>query len=209
LRWTSNTDTLEDCNAYSISDKIEGLLPDNFFTSAVVFADNHNREILFAYKEGDKGKVLVYSMDLEEWYIYDGIFADKFFEGEKNLCFVSESKLCIFEKGLLRDMEMYGTTKAIEAFYSCHPSDFSLNKRKKHICGIFAVAELNGGELKLRFNSESGKEREVSMKSDTDGVVENFYKRFRGERFMRSQVKIVADSGKQQRIYSVTVSVTP
>lgn len=206
-RWTSDTDTLEDCNAYVISDKIKDLLPENFFSDAVVFSDRHNSEVLFAYRDGDMDRVLVYSIPTEEWYIYDNVPADQFFEGEKGLGFVSGSKICIFERGAATDRFLNNTQRPIDSFCVYSPNGFGHPTRKKRIAAVMGIGELKGGELNISFESD----RDITYAVNFDGAdpkrVECFYKRCRSERFRNSRIRIFTDTSALQRIYSLTVTV--
>ena len=206
-RWTSDTDTLEDCNAYAISDKIKDRLPDHFFSSAVVFTDTHNGEVLFAYREGTVGRILVYSIPTEEWYIYDTVTVDHFFEGERALGFVNGSKLCIFERGASTDSFLDHTSSPIESFCTYSHNGFGHPTRTKRIAGVMGVGELADGELNISFESDRGTQYEVDFSGSDVGRVECFYKRLRSERFKNSRIKISMDTDARQRIYSLTVTV--
>lgn len=206
-RWTSNTDTLEDCNAYVISDKIKDILPESFFSSAVVFTDRHNSEVLFAYRDAAQYKALVYSVPTEEWYLYSDVPADQFFEGESSLGFVNGSKLCVFEKGASTDSFLDHTQRAIRSFCVYSPNCFEHPTRKKRIAGVMGVGELGGGELNISFESDRGTTYDVDFGGTDAGRVECFYKRGRSERFENSRMKISVDTAAQQRIYSLTVTV--
>lgn len=206
-RWTSGTDGLEDCNAYVISDKIKNLLPEHFFSDAVVFTDRHNSEVLFAYRDGDRDRVLVYSIPTEEWYIYDNVPADQFFDGEKAVGFVNGSKICIFERGTVTDRYLYNTQKTIDSFSAYSPNAFGHPTRKKRIAGVMGVGELKGGELNVSFESDRGITYAVNFHGADPERVECFYKRCRGERFKDSSIRISTDTVSPQRIYSLTVTV--
>ena len=205
-RWTSNTDSLEDRNAYAISYKIKDILPTSFFSDAVVFADRHNGEILFSYPDGDRRRVLVYAPATEDWYIYDNVSADLFFEGESSLGFASGSKLCIFERGASKDSFLDHTERQIDAFCVYAPHSFGHPTRKKRIAGVMGVGELKGGELNVSFESDSGNIYAVDLAGGDTGCVEFLYKRGRSERFKSSRIKISTDASVQQRLYSLTVA---
>ena len=206
-RWTSNTDTLEDCNAYVISDKVKDILPENFFSEAIVFTDKHNNEVLFAYRDGDKDRILVYSIGAGEWYIYDNVPVDVFFEGDSSLGFANGTKLCIFKKGTSTDSFLNGSEREIDSFCSYSPINFGHPSRKKRIAGVMGAGELKGGTLSISFESEHGSMYAVDFSSNDPGRVECFYKRGRSERFKNSRIKISTDTSAQQRIYSLTVTV--
>ena len=208
-RWTSNTDTLEDCNARIISDGIKDILPSSFFEDAVVFTDRHNSEVLFAYRDTTEGCVLVYSIPCNSWYIYRGISVDHFFEGESSLGFVNGGKICLFERGRTADSFSDGSVRSIYGYCTYSPNSFGHPTRKKRISGIMGIGELKQKELKITFESERGITESVSFAGGDSGGVECFYKRLRGERFKTSKIKISTDPTVRQRIYSLTVTVRP
>ena len=209
FRWTSNTDTLEDCNAYPISTPIEELLDEEFFESVRLYTDKHLGEVLFSYRRGDARGVLVYGVSNGEWYRYEGISADTFFDARDSVGFVNGSKLCVFEKGSDKDLDISLHASVINAFCVLAQSDLGRPERQKKIGEIFGLAELNGGVLKLSFESDSGITNEVEFAGSDSGFLESFYKRYRTERFLRTKPKIVLDPGVNQRIYSLTVTATP
>lgn len=209
FRWTSNTDTLEDCNAYSISEPIEELLDEEFFESVRVYTDKHCGEVLFSYKQGNKRGVWVYGVENGQWYRYEGISADMFFDAGDSVGFVNGSKLSVFKKGSERDVSIRSVSSYIRAFCVFYPTDFGRPERLKKIGEIFGVAELNGGVLKLTFANDSGITNEVEFVGGDSDFLESFYKRYRTERFLRTKLKITFDSWFNQRIYSLTVTATP
>ena len=206
FRWTSNTDTLEDCNAYVISDKIKDALPEDFFANTEVFTDKHNGEVLFSYKSAKDSKVFVYSIASGAWYIYNGMSVDHFFEGERSLGFTSGSRFYLFERGYTADVFLDGRRSEIPAYASYSQSGFGHPTRKKRIAGVMGVGELCGGALSVSFESERGDVNTLSFGGNDPGRVECFYKRVRSERFLNSRMTISADPTRQQRIYSLSVS---
>ena len=206
-RWTSDTDMLEECNAYVISDKIKDLLPDDFFETATVFTDKHNGEVLFGYRTPVQSRIFVYSVATQDWYVYDGVSADHFFEGERALGFANCSKLCIFERGSSSDKLLNHTDRPIIASLTYSQNGFGHPTRKKRIAGVMGVGELKGGELKVSFESDRGIVYEVDFSGADPERVECFYKRLRSERFKNTRMKITPDTSAQQRLYSLTVTV--
>lgn len=206
-RWTSGTDTLEDCNAYVISDRIKELLPEDFFGAAVVFTDRHNGEVLFSYRNFLQSRIFVYSIATEQWYIYDGVAADQFFEGERSLGFVNGSKLCIFDHFAEADILLNHTQRPINAYLMYSPNSFGHPTRKKRIAGVMGVGELEGKALCVSFETNRGTVYEMEFSGEDPGRAECFYKRARSERFKNARMKISTDATAQQRIYALTVTV--
>ncbi len=209
FRWTSNTDTLEDCNAYPISTPIEDMLDEEFFQTVRLHTDKYCGEVLFSYKRRDTRGVLVYGVSTGAWYRYEGISADIFFDAKESVGFVNGSRLCIFKKGLQNDIDINLIPSDINASCVLLPSDLGLPERKKKIGELFGLADLSGGVLELSFESESGIKNKAEFKGGDKAFLESFYKRFRTERFLRTKIKISLDPKVNQRVYSLTVTARP
>lgn len=209
VRWTTNTDELDDCNAYSISDELEGLLSEDFFENAIVHEDKYNRELLFGYPNSHKGRVFVYGEDNKEWYIYEGIYADKFFDGPEGVAFVRENRIYIFDKDMEFDMLSNCSGQEINAYYRTHPMDFGYPERKKRLSSVDLVADTNEGRLKLEFCSDNKIKEQKTVTDDGTEGVRSYHERLSSDRFVRSEVRIDADPNTTQRIYNMAVTVKP
>ena len=149
----------------------------------------------------------MYSVATQDWYVYDGVRADHFFEGERALGFANGGKLCIFERGRSSDKLLNWTERPIIASLVYSQNGFGHPTRKKRIAGVMGIGELRGGELNISFESERGIVYEVDFSGADPERVECFYKRLRSERFKNTRMKITPDISAQQRLYSLTVTV--
>ncbi len=209
VRWTTNTDELNDCNAYSISNELEGLLDDSFFKNAIVHEDKYNREILFGDPNSGNGRMFVYGEDNKQWYIYEGIYADKFFDGPEGVGFIRENKIYLFDKDMEFDMLSSCGGQVIEAHYCTHPIDFGYPERKKRLSSVDLVADTKEGDLKLEFCSDNKIKEEKTVTDDGGEGVRSYHERLSSDRFVRSALRIDADPNTTQRIYNMTVTVKP
>lgn len=102
--WTSDTDELNECNAYSISKPIDQLIQQGFLHSAVAFYDRKHREVWFHEPDGDE-IVWVYNLDHRAWTKFSGINAYYFFEDQNgNVGFVDEYSVYIFSDENTQDI---------------------------------------------------------------------------------------------------------
>ena len=101
--WTSDTDELNDCNAYKISEQLCEHLPEGFFTNGRVFADAKRRELLFTSKD-TLGTIWVYSLDNKAWSRFTGINVDRFFNFFGNVGFIYSSAISYFFENSFYDV---------------------------------------------------------------------------------------------------------
>ncbi len=95
-RFTSETDELNDCNAYLISLPLGDLLTKGFLANACVFADTARGELLFSNPSAS-GRVFVYSERTKAWTSFEGIYADFFFDYNGEVGFAYGNELFVFD----------------------------------------------------------------------------------------------------------------
>lgn len=127
-RWTTDTDELNDCNAYRISEPIEPLVGNDFYADARIFADSRRRELLFSSPRVSD-RVWVYSETASGWTSFDGIGAESFFELDGNVGFVRENALYVFVDGETTD-----NGEEIVASFTGGVCDFGTDKAKHLSC---------------------------------------------------------------------------
>lgn len=209
MRWRSNTDELDDCNAYSISDEISSLLDKDFFKKAIVYEDKHNGEILFRNPSDTEGRVYVYNISNSKWYTYLGINATLFFEGPDDLAFASSREIYFFDKSFECDQAADGTSTPISAVYETNQMDFGMPERSKRFMGINLLGELGeNGEVEATVKNEC-ETINKSFKGSGSDIIESFCSRIPSARFRRGSVRLCANSNYPARIFKMTVTVKP
>ena len=197
FRWTSDTDELNDCNAYRISEPIEELLPTEFFDKACVFANRNKREILFSCPELSL-RTWVYSVATSSWTSFSGIEADMFFELGSKLGFVRMGALYVFDDKLTND-----DGKEITAEFISGNISFDTNE-KKHLSELSLISER--GDVQVCVYKDG---------SSIPAVTHNFYadskctmgkKRLRVGRADYATVSITAPSQSRQIIHALCIS---
>lgn len=206
IRWTVNTDELEDCNAYSISDGIKELLPKSFFKSSAAFEDKRTGEILFSSGDAQDGRVFVYGVDGKGWYIWTDVFAEQFFELDDGIGFLSQNRLYCFDSSLYEDIEESGEVSRIESYYESKLIDFGHPFDKKRLIG----AEIRGetgydGEIEISVTTDRG----ISDGTVFGGLVgiESRSAGLNCSRFIGVRMRISSDASAPQRIYTVALAV--
>ena len=207
LRWRSNTDELDDCNSYSISDEILPYLSDEFFKKALAFEDKYHGEILFALPEDSDGRIYVYEEKKGNWYFFDGIKVNGFFDAKKNVGFFSGTSLYIFDDDLENDMVDAQSLKSIAAELVTHPIDFGLPHRTKRISRVRAVAESNGQAIDVRLLSDNAVNCTATVGTDGTDLVRSYETRIVSDRFVRTALYVKSGSSKNVRIYRLSVAV--
>ncbi len=205
LRWTANTDELEDCNAYSISDGISDMLSGEFFKQTVVYADNNKGEVYFTDRAYMENRVFVYGMENKQWYIYTDISADIFFDMNGSVAFVEDSSVYVFDSSLFYDILPNGIDTPISAVYSIDNIDFGYSSRKKRLRGINIVGEFSE-ELTVDFESERGIHTSHSFGAGNSGELMAHSVRLNSDRFLSASLTIRSEGDMAQRIYNMTVT---
>ncbi len=101
-RFASNTDELDDCNAYKISDGIAPLLTQEFLSSAEVWADGRGGRLIFSAPHASD-KIFVYTEEGGKWSIYEGIVAERFFETKDGIGFMMGNEIFVFDENRATD----------------------------------------------------------------------------------------------------------
>ncbi|MBQ8345868.1 MAG: hypothetical protein IJY42_06370 [Clostridia bacterium] len=131
LRWTSETDERNECNAYSISAPIASELSDDFFTHAVLFSHRERGELWIHQRSSPEGLVWVYSTETGAWTRLEGIRADRFFAMDGEIGFTYGNRIYCFDPSLSYDLDVYGQAIPICARFRSGILDFGSRERKR------------------------------------------------------------------------------
>ena len=144
-RWTSSTEELDECNAYSISAPIDDSLPEEFYSTASVFADTDRGELYFC-SEAILGLVPVYSEQTGKWVMLDGIDAQRFVKLGNNVGFLMNNRLYVFDGSLSIDMPHPNRSIPISASFESNYMDFDKDTYK-HLERV--TVEKEGGVVQV------------------------------------------------------------
>lgn len=208
LRWSAETDELNECNCYSISLGIDGRLPQSFYKNAVIMLDRSRNEILFSDPEDESETLWIYNYRIKKWYRFDGIGAHHLFMCAGRQGFVKNNSVYLFDDSLGHDVLEDGSERKIVAYYQTHPTDFSVIGKRKRLCGFTLSAELEGGSICAEFISDEDtlERRELSAESTHPN---GRTVRLNSPRFHYLTLRLSSSAEEEQRIYSLGVMVKP
>lgn len=141
--WTSQTDELNECNAYSISEPIKDLLPKDFFATCKIYVYKRKREI-WLYGSSPT-QLWIYNLDRKAWYKFSGFNPKEILYGGNEPRFFENEALYCFDDTLLTDIPS-GIPIEIVAKIKSGELEFNSGLKKK-LSGATLRGEHNGGEL--------------------------------------------------------------
>ena len=204
LCWTSDTDELNESNAYSISKKIDPLLGASFFKNAKLLVDESHAEILFIDPYDAAGTMWVYNYNTKNWFKFDGIYADSLFLCDKSVGFVRDNAVYLFDDTYEYDVMADGSEKEIVAFYESLPTDLSVAGNKKRLLGMTLNANMQGSEVLAEYISDGKLIASQNLKSESLYPI-SFIKRLNSRRFCYLSLRLTCRSGKHQKIFSTSI----
>ena len=194
FRWTSNTDVLDEQNAYPISSDIDPLISDSFRKSSMLYFDKKRKEIYF-YSSSANSSVWVWQMSSGKWVRFEGFTPTYMFEYEGETAFVSGNVICAFYDYLMRD-----DNTDIEAYFKSNPIDFgSFEDKHVHTLGINATGSFT---LNLFYDGSATPDTSFNLTDLEHGVS----KRVSGKRFKYAELAIMAGGDSRQSVYSVELT---
>ena len=204
LRWTSDTDELNECNAYCISEPISHLLPEGFFANAKVTALNSRPEVWFYDPTDTEGTVWIYQWEKKVWYRFGGILADHIFEAEGQICFIRDKYLYRFDESAIYDYDDTTEISYIKARLESGYIELG-SERSRRLKGISIRGEqLDRTELTL---SPDGLAESVYSFSESTGEHKLLQKRMSSGRFRQMKLKIESNYKERTRIHGISLSV--
>ena len=159
-RWHSNTDELNDCNAYSISSQISSLLSKDFYKNAIIYFNRYSNE-LWVNERGSDGIVWIYNFTYKVWTKYSGINASFIFDADGSVGFTDESGIYVFDDTLSEDI-IDENHKSIVASFKTGTIDFD-DYEYKRIKAIHCRGDLKNTDISLSVNTDRGESKSVYL----------------------------------------------
>ena len=194
--WTSNTDELNECNAYSISEKIQELLPANFFKNCILTIDQQNFEIWFHNQEEET--TWVYNIKQSEWYKYSGFLADLFLDSNKSIIFAKGKEIFRFDKSLLSDH----LSSDITATFKSGKLEFNTLRYKK-LNLIVLRGKFSNGNLSIKLTMDHEKTITKDIKLPEEHSILSF--RIRTGSFKVISIELSAIGQGEQILHSMEI----
>ncbi len=203
LKWLSNSDELNERNAYSISSEIDSMIgfESSFYKNAIIFHDRRSGELLFSDPSDAQGRLWIYDYQNKNWYKYDGIGAKFLFTSGGELGFVKDRTVYLFNDDLTYDLLVGGVRRPIRAVYETQPIDFKKTSNKKRLRKSLICATLDGAELCAEYVSEGEIIASLNF-SDNEPHPKTSVKKLNSKRFSFVTLRLVTDSDAPVRIYS-------
>lgn len=204
MRWTADTDELNECNAYSISEKINPMLKSSFFSNAKILLDNTRKEILFYDPTDSDGTVWIYNYSKKNWFRFTGVVADNMFLCGKNVGFTRDKTVFLFDDALGHDVLPDGSFRTISAFFESFPIDLSVAGNKKRLYGMTLNGTLSNGEVTAEYIS-NGQVMATKHLSSENNYPISFIKRLNSSRFCYLTLRLSCKGENNATIHSTGV----
>ena len=203
FRWTSETDELNECNAYSISDGISELLTPSFFKNAVAYADEDRGELWFCDPAGD-GVAWIYNVGRKAWSRFGNIGAEAFFDANGKVGFVRDGRICVFSDEYYADYETVGSSVGTPISASLVSGIIDLESPKtKKLRSLVAFADLGGGRIDASIVSDRGEQISASLVAE--GEHSPYTVRLHSHRMKSFSFSLKADGGERQTLHSLRI----
>ncbi len=208
-RWSAETDELNECNAYPISNDISGMVPQSFFNKAMIYKTSNNKELWFY--NTSSSTVWVYNVSKSAWTKFSNIYAKGFFDINGNVAFFYGNTFFTFSSGNFVDQDENYNSTAIVATLTIKNIDFGTPYKKRldycTVCGEMTTGEANTGNINLQFIYDNGDMLETNVTQDKNH--KKCYKRLSSARFCSlAEIRVTADAenNTRQTIHSLEIS---
>ena len=202
LRWTAETDRLDESNAVNISKKVDGILPRSVFGDSVIYKNPFASEIFLSDTADAEGSVWIMNTDTGEWYRYTGIFAKRFFRYGETLAFARENGIYVFDENSDTD----GGNIPIVAEYKSKPIAFGESSEFKRLLGVNIEAR-SKGSIEAEFYGDGKLLKTARMNAKKRNCAESLNCRLNSERFAFLEFTIRADGPDRPEIFSAEIAV--
>lgn len=193
--WTSNTDELNECNAYSISEEIHNALPKNFFKNCTLCVNHQENEIWFHNKE--EGSTWIYNAKKSLWYKYSGFLADTFLDSSENIIFSNDKKIFRFDESIRKD-----DSSNINAIFKSGELEFNTLRYKK-LNLIVLRGEFSSGNLSLKLLLDNEKSLTKTVEIPNKHSILAF--RVRTGSFKTISVELSSEGEGEQILHSMEI----
>ncbi len=202
VRWTSETDEINECNAYSISDDINDKLSSSFFSNAVVYKDIYKNELWFTDPAGD-GTVWIYNISKGSWVRFiceAGILG--MFDTNGSIGFYTQSGIFMFDDVLSTDIAQDGTASKIISSFESGILDLGSTNSKRLTYGAL-IGDMGGNSATVSVSCDSGESISFDCRDSSEHAIKE--QRLRSGRFSTMKLSITADGEANQVIHRVKI----
>lgn len=199
-RWTSDTDELNECNAYVISAPIEKMLDDAFFKNAKIVVNKSQNEIWFATPI----IAWVYNLSNNCWYRYLIPNHEHIFEFNNSVALTNNGSIYLYGKDYYTDG--VSNNGSINAVFESGGLDFG-NLGNKRLSSVSVVGDRFGSTKIILTEEQAPVLLSVSVPQVQLNEHVAFRKRVNTKRFKNARLVIENSEHDRPIIHSVSLTV--
>lgn len=203
-RWTSDTDELNECNAFSISKPIDSLLDSSFFSKARILFHRPRNEVWLCDPDGD-GSVWIYNTLKDAWYRFENIHATDFFDAGDDVGFLSGNTFYVFSDELNEDFKTVGSSvgSEISANFTSSFSDMGDASDRKKLSSLVCKLDPDNSAVSISICTNKGELLTRSVGGGSGHRVADM--RLNSQRFTCIEVILHASGEGRQVIHSLEI----
>ena len=202
VRWRSNTDEVNEFNAYSISDDINQKLDASFFSNAIVYKNIYTNELWFTDTTGD-GTIWIYNINKGSWVRF---LCEKeilgMFDANGNIGFYTINDIFIFDESLNVDVAQDGTATEIVSSFESGILDLGSANSKRLTSGEI-MGDMCGSSTTVSVNCDNGEHISFDCQDSSEHSIEK--RRLHSGRFKTIKLSLTAKGDTNQVIHSIKI----
>lgn len=204
VRWTTDTDERNECNAVPISAPIAARLPELFGKQAVAFANQARREIWF-YIPGSAERIWIWQDALSGWTSFDGFAPQGLFSVGNRVGYFSGTDVYVLDEQALCDRKADGTCAGIPTVYESGWLDLGGEQYVKRGLEASVCVQAGDQEIVLTLYDEKGMVRQIPVRCNGADICAT---RCRGKlgRFRLLRARVSADGEGPLRLWRLRLT---
>ena len=201
-RWTSDTDELNECNAYAISAPVEKILGDDFFKIAKIVVNKSQNEIWFTTPI----LAWVYNLSNNTWYRYLIPTHEHIFEFNNSVALTNNGSIYLYDKNYYTDHVSVSGNGSITATFESGNLDFG-NLGNKRLSSLSVIGDRFGSTKIMVTEEQAPVLLSLSVEQMQPNEHTAFRKRVNTKRFKNARLVIENSEHDRPIIHSVSLSV--
>ena len=191
--WRSNTDELNECNAYSISSPIQELIDNSFFKQCIIKAYPKFGEVWF--HNPTSAITWIYNLNRSAWYKYSGFSAYCFLDSEEDIIIAESCSIACFSNLYTNERTDKPTT-----IFKSGTLEFNSIKYKKMKLVVLR-GEFSDGQLTIKLSFDNGKSLSYSFSPPKNHFV--LPVRIRSGSFKTVSIELSSNGNGEQVIHGI------
>ncbi len=170
LRWTTETEELNECNAYSISGAIESGLDKSFFDGASLFIDQYRNE-LWIHNPTLNSPIWVYNIQKKAWVKLSSFNPTVLFDANGKVGFAEGCTVYCFSPECFEDIHADGSRTEIVGSVDALNMDFEISE-KKRLSKISLSGNCGGGSIDITLTADTSQIVHTSFFGDNSHTLQ-------------------------------------